>query len=62
MITILMIAAIWIALGILIMELAIHFDPSWTEDPLFKPIVICTVLFWPFSLTVVIWRKLFGKL
>jgi len=61
-ITALIIAAIWIALGIGIMELAIRFDPSWPEDPLFKAIVIGTVLLWPFSLAVVIYRKIRGKL
>lgn len=62
MITALIVAAIWIALGIAIMELAIHFDPSWTNDPLFKFIVIGTILLWPFSLAVVIYRKIRGKL
>lgn len=62
MITILIVAAIWIALGIAIMELAIYFDPSWPEDPLFKPVVIGTILLWPFSLAVVIYRKIRGKL
>lgn len=61
MITALIVAVIWIALGIAIMEAAIFFDPSWLDNPLFKYIVIGTVLLWPFSLAVVIYRKLFGK-